>query len=123
MNTNTPRERLERVLATLTPDEALHLYRALPGFLTTAKWPQLTEGYSDEGGTVWQCPRCKAEGIPEDAIYAVDVAERWTSPSDYMDGELHFWYDGNGDYEGLFYICQQCTYPVRLPDGVHEVTD
>lgn len=122
MSTHKTETPAEKVLAGLTPDEALHLFRVLPDYLAhVAKWPQLTEGYSEEGATVWRCPRCGTEGHPENIVYAVDLAERWTSPSDYMDGELHFYYDSDGDYEGLFYICQNCCDPVSLPDGVREV--
>lgn len=110
----------QRLLSELTPDEMLTLHYILLGRLSDLEWPQLVETTTESGSLVWRCPRCDAETDPVEAICAVDVAERWTSPYDYADGKLFFNYEGSGEYDPLFYACQACDKPVRPPSNVTE---
>jgi hypothetical protein len=110
------------------PQELVNVWYALAERIKDLEFPRayVKEMDEDEDGetiTTLRCGNCHEvladsdEGAEEFVV--VDWATRWTAgPSiSFTDQDIHFEYDGGGDFEGLHYRCNHCDFAIRLPEN------
>lgn len=114
----------------LDADTMLAVFYAAGNKLKLMSFPAIVvnEFDEDEDGetiTTLRCPRCHSRiHEHQDDLVVVDWDTRWTTyPSfDFADRGISFDYDGEQNYEHLYYRCAHCQEGVSLPDNWKELS-